>query len=337
MTINQIAFKIGNTKDWCFKSIEKKRNELKNYLFKLNQIQNFIVIFFYYYDLKSYFIRLFYSKSALHIFISHGYTRKFVNKKKNFKTFFKSVNFLLEITNIVYLLKLKRYLKIKHLKLVQNDFISNINFKFSFSIKKPNITILINYLKKMFRLKKVSVMCNFFLIKLFISLNNFFKYKTFLYLTVKFRLKPSFSKQCLQTTINSVAFNLLKLKKFEKNSFFKPSLNTFIKYIFSFSFNYAYTIATLTQFYIEHLNNHKYLNVLLHFIKNTIRYFSIKNFLNGVIIQIRGNLNKNARATHKLLTIGSTISRVKINSKLDFHQSVCYTQKGTFGLKVFVS
>lgn len=337
MTVNQTVFRIGATKDWYFKSIEKKRNELKNYLFKLNQIQNFIVIFFYYYDLKSYFIRLFFSKTALHIYLSHGYIRKFSNKKKIFKKSLKSVNFLLKITNITYFLKFKRYLKIKHLKLVSNDFDNNIDFKFGFNIKKPNITILINFLKKKCTLKKVSVLCNFFLKKFFISLTNFFNYKTFVYLTVKFRLKPSFNRQCLQTYVNNLAFNLLKLKKFEKNSFFKSSLNTFVKYIISFNFNYGYAIATFAQFYIEQLDNYKHLNFLLHFIKSIIQYFAIKNSINGVIIQIRGNLNKNSRATSKLLTIGSTISRVKINSKLDFYESVCFTPKGTFGVKVFVS
>lgn len=336
MTVNPTVFKIGITKDWCFKSMEKKRNELKNYLFKLNQIQNFILIFFYHYGLKSYFIRLFYSKTTLHLYISHSYSRKLLSKKIIYKTPYKSVNFLLKIINITYLLKFKRYLKIKHLKLVCDDFIKNINFKFNFSIKKLNIITLTNYLKKRIRLKKISSMCTFFLKKFFVSLNIFFENKTFLYLTVKFKLKPNINKQCLQTYINNLSFNLLKLKKFEKNSFFKASLNAFVKYIMSFSFNYSQNIGLFVQFFIEQLNNYKHLNSLLNFIKNIIKCFLIKTLVNGVIIEIRGNLSKNPRATNKFLKIGSTVSRVKIYSKIDFFESVCYTKKGTFGVKTFV-
>jgi hypothetical protein len=336
MTINPTVLKIGTTKDWCFKSIEKKRNELKNYLFKLNQIQNFILIFFYHYGLKSYFIRLFYSKTTLHIYISHSYSSKSFNKKIIFKTPYKSVPFLLKILNITFLLKLKRYLKIKHLKLARNDLINNVNFKFCFSIKKLNIITLTHYLKKKLKLKNVSSMCNFFLKKIFVSLNHFFDNKTFLYLTVKFRLKPNFNKQCLQSDISHLSFNLLRLKKFEKTSFFKASLTMFVKYIMSFSYNYASNIAIFAQFYIEQLNNYKHLNFLLNFIKNIIKCFVIKTLVNGVIIEIRGNLSKNPRATNKLLKIGQTLSRVKIHSKIDFCESVCYTKKGTFGIKVFV-
>lgn len=335
MTVNLTIFKIGTTKDWCFKSIEKKRNELKNYLFKLNQIQNFILIFFYYYGLKSYFIRLFYSKTSLHFYINHSYNHKLLNKKIIFKTSYKSVNFLLKIINITYLLKFKRYLKIKHLKSVCFNFVNNINFKFSFSIKKLNILTLTNYLKKKLKLKKVSSVYTFFLKKLFVSLNRFFGNKTFIYLTIKFGLKPNINKQCLQTYINNLSFNLLKLKKFEKNSFFKASLNTFVKYIMSSSLNYSYNIGTFIKFLIEQLNNYKHLNFLLNFIKNIIKCFIIKTFINGITIEIKGNLSKNPRATNKILKIGTTVSCVKIYSKIDFCESVCYTKKGTFGIKTF--
>lgn len=336
MTINPTIFKIGTTKDWYFKSIEKKRNELKNYLFKLNQIQNFISIFFYYYGLKSYFIRLFYSKTTLHIFISHSYNNnKFYNKKKFVKTSYKSVHFLLKIINVTYLLKLKRYLKIKYFKLAFNDFRNNINFKFGFSIKKLNIVTLINYLKKKIKLKTISSLYNVFLKKIFVSLNYFFNSKTFLYLTIKFKFKPNINKQCLQIYVNNISFNLLKLKKFEKNSFFKTSLNIFVKYIMSSSNNYSQNISTFTQFFIEQLNNYKHLNFLLNFIKNIIKCFLIQSLINGVIIEIRGNLSKNPRATSKVLKIGQTVSRVKIYSQIDFCESICYTKKGTFGIKVF--
>lgn len=336
MTINPTVFKIGTTKDWYFKSIEKKNNEFKNYLFKLNQIQNFISIFFYYYGLKSYYTRIFYSKITLHIYINHSYSRKLFNKNFFFKMSSKSINFLLKIINITFLLKFKRYVKIKHLKLICSDFISNVNFKFGFSIKKLNILTLTSYLKKKLKFKKISSVCNFFLTKFLISLNRFLNHKTFLYLTVKFKLKPNVNQQCLQTYINNLSFNFLKLKKFEKNNLFKTSLNIFVKQTLSFSYNYAYNIALFVQFFIEHLNSYKNLNFLLNFIKNIIQCFAIKILVNGVIIQIRGNLSKNSRATSKLLKIGSTVSQVKIDSKLDFCQSVCYTKKGTFGLKIFV-
>lgn len=335
MTINFNVFRIGVTKDWYFKSIEKKRNELKIYLFKLNQIQNFILIFFYYYGLKTYFIRLFYNKMTLYVYVNHSLIKLLI-KNNVVKTTYKSIPFLFKIVNIASLLKFKRYIKIKHINLIRNSYINNQNFKFNFSIKNLNFVNITKYLKKKLQLNTLSYVCNFFLKKYFLSLSKFFNHKTLLYLIIKYIIKPNFNKQCVKTNIRSLSFNLLKLKKFEKNNFFKLGLNNTVKYFLSLNQNCANNIAVLIQFLIEQLNNLKNLNYLLNFIENLIKCFLIKVLINGVLIKMKGNLSKNTRAIKKSLTIGRPISCVKINSQLDFHRLTIYTKKGTIGIKVFI-
>lgn len=91
-----------------------------------------------------------------------------------------------------------------------------------------------------------------------------------------------------------------------------------------------------TELFLEQLNNPKYLNILFSFIKNFIKNFFIKTSITGLLIKIRGNLTKNPRATKKFIIVGKSLSCTKINSMLNFDESVCYTKKGTLGLKIYI-
>ena len=339
MTINPTIYRLGIIKDWCFKCVEKKANEFRIYQFKLNQIQNFLFIFFYYYDLKLYFTRLFYNNINIHIFITHSYSyqKKSLMKKKYLKVLpYKSKNFILKLINIIELLKLIRFIKLKYLKLLSSDLTKDLNFKFHFSVKRQNFKVFKKYLRTKYQFKNFLKVCDFFLKKCLISLSNYLNNKTYVFLTIKYVLKPSLNNYYLKKNKTILSFNFLKFKKFEKRYFFKPIINLFTKYLLSSCKNYSYNISMFTQLFLEQLHNPKYLNILFSFIKNFIKHFFIKTSITGLLIKIRGNLTKNPRATKKSIIVGKSLSCTKINSMLNFHESVCYTKKGTLGLKIYV-
>lgn len=336
--LNPIVLKLGVVKDWCYKSIEKKQNELKTYLFKLNQIQKFLNIFFYYYGFRSFFIRLFFNKNTLHIFLNKGYylhliqnyRDKFFIKKRKI-TF--SANFILKLLNFFNLLKYKRYLKLKYQKFQNKYFLNDLNFKFNFTIKRLYFVNFVDYLKKKLYSKKVLTLSDLFLKKCFITLNVFLNSRTSIYLTIKYLLKPNLITYYLKKFKNNISFNLIKLKKFENYFYFSTSFNWFLQYLL-FNQNFAYNLSKLIQFYVEQLSNFKFLNSLLYFVTNLINFFLINNVLKGIRIEIKGILGKTARSKVKVLKLGQFVSYVKIFSKLDFYHSVIFTKKGTFGLKI---
>lgn len=339
MTINPTIFRLGITKDWCFKCVEKKANEFKTYVFKLNQIQNFLSIFFYHYGLKLHFIRLFYNNLNIHIFVTHthSYRIRIIRKTKISKVLpYRSKNFVLKIINIIQLLKLIRFIKLKYFKTLSSYLAKDLNFKFYFSVKRQNLKVFKRYLKTKYQLKVFSNVCDFFLKKCLISLNNYLGNKTSVVLTIRHALKPNLNNYLLKKHKTNLCFNLLKLKKFEKKHFFKPIVNEFVKYLLSSYQNYSYNMLTFTQLFFEQFNNPKYLNILLSLIKNIIRHFFMKTSIIGLVMKIKGNLTKNPRATNKSIIVGKPIGCTKINSMVNFHEVVCYTKKGTLGFKISI-
>ena len=148
MTFNTHKFSTGLIIDWNFKYIEKTNKELKIYSYITYQLYNFLVTFFYFYGFKVLFIRLFFDKFSLYVFISYFYQFKnYRNKNKNSYTKILKLN-KNNVNKKLYLYKLlqrKRYVKLKFLKNLK--FYKNINFKFFYSLKRVKIFNFLTYLK----------------------------------------------------------------------------------------------------------------------------------------------------------------------------------------------
>ena len=129
--------------------------------------------------------------------------------------------------------------------------------------------------------------------------------------------------------------NLIKLRKFENNLMFKELINFICK---SKTLKIkAYILTEFLKTKLEQLKNLKFFNFFFIFVTNCLKYFLINNkIVKGIKIIIKGNLTKKQRAVKKTLKIGKDINNSKINLNLSFHQSCCYTKKGTFGIKTII-
>ena len=76
-------------------------------------------------------------------------------------------------------------------------------------------------------------------------------------------------------------------------------------------------------------------NFTLYVFKNIINNIFINpKYIKGINVQLNGNLGKKPRSLQKIIQLGKNIGNVKLNSKIEFCETTCYTKKGTFGIKI---
>jgi small subunit ribosomal protein S3 len=57
--------------------------------------------------------------------------------------------------------------------------------------------------------------------------------------------------------------------------------------------------------------------------------------INGMKVLIKGRLNGRPRSSSKLLQVGK-VSLQTLDAKINYSQSVAFSQHGTFGIKVWI-
>jgi len=179
-----------------------------------------------------------------------------------------------------------------------------------------------------------NILINLFIKKLLIFLNHFLK-NINIVLTLK-QTNINNTIKFLKTNKKELSFNIINLKNFQHNSFFEPGINL-IYNLLKNNNNIAFVISTYLSLELSKLKNPKFFNFFLKYIINSLKYFCINsNIIKGITISIKGNLGRKPRALTKNYIIGKKISKLKINSNLNFYESTCYTKKGTFGIKTWV-
>ncbi len=174
---------------------------------------------------------------------------------------------------------------------------------------------------------------NSFTTNFFNSLHFFINKNIKIFLTLN-QLNQNNYQENNKDKIKFLKKNLIKLRKYKQNKFFKEGVN-----ILFMSTTQIQKANLLTQFISTHLSKSKKKhNLFLKFVKTTLTLFTSNKFsiLKGIKIKISGRLNGRPRARNKIITIGQGVPIITLNSNIDYAESTAYTSNGTLGVKVWV-
>ena len=126
---------------------------------------------------------------------------------------------------------------------------------------------------------------------------------------------------------------LRSFKKFLKDPFQKNLVK--LLFIITFERDSSKLLADLISLYlVKNKKRHSYLIFLLKTVLTTLIPINFSK-IKGVKIVITGRFNGAPRAKKQNLTIGVTPLQ-SLNSVISYHNSIAFTQNGTFGIKVWI-
>jgi ribosomal protein S3 len=177
-----------------------------------------------------------------------------------------------------------------------------------------------------------NVKINSFLTKFFESLSLFTHNKTNISLTLN-KLNSNIKQDITKKKVKILKKNLVKLRRYEQNEFFKEGINTL--FLCSTRKNSAKLLSHFIAIQLKKLKRH---NFFLRFIKNTLLLFNTMTFskLEGIKIKIKGRFNKAPRARHKIIAVGNDVPALTLKAKIDYAETTSFAQNGTFGVKVWI-
>lgn len=338
---NPNILRIAKVKEWKSRYIEKKASESSTLMFRDLEIQKFIYQFFSKNELKIQNIRVYYSESSLHIYISFYNSLKptFFNKKtklyhkNNLSNLFqKKVIRMKQSTAKKNLYRLKTYRKAflnsSQSKIFQNYYLLNEKTQRLENLKNYKLYIdKINH-KTLNRNKP-----NLFVSKILKGLELFTQGKHNIFLNLQQVNKEA---NILQIVSNKNKFQLkksfVKLRKFQHSAFFDNGFN--MLYNFVVNKQDPSFLSEVIAFYLKKL---KRPNFFLRFLKLTLKSLATEKLskFERIQIKIKGRFNGAPRASHKFINIGKSIPVQTLNSDINYGESVAYTSNGTFGIKVW--
>lgn len=347
---NPNILRLGQTKEWKSKYIEKKSNELFGYTFNDLEIQKFIYKFFEENGLSVDNCKISQSENFLHIFVSYFIlprTKQYINQTNSQQ----KVKIAFKKKKSIKFLKKKASLKknISNYNLYNQKYFSDKideNLKYDESFNKINNHYFLD--KKFRRLNSIDdfkkykninnyknithTKTNLFIKKIFESVHLFLKKRT----TIKLSLKQLNTDNAVVKTFsekkkNLISTNLLKLHKFQKNDFFKVGVT--LLYSCVTNNKSSELLAQYIAFYLKLFKRHKF---FLNFLKNTLKIFLNKNFSNikRIKISVKGRFNGAPRAKTTSLSVGVPPS-LTLNSDINYSESTSFTSNGTFGIKIW--
>ena len=338
---NPNILRLGKLKEWKSKYIEKKTTESSAMIFRDLEIRKFVFQLFSKNDVKVQNCKTYYSEDSLHIYVSYYNKTEpmlLIDKvimqptkliSKGFKKKFTSVR---KVTVKKELYKTKTYRKIfnKHLKKesFQNPYLLNKKTQRLNAVKTfQNYTDGKNY-KTLDKQSK-----NLFISKILKGLTLFTNKKQNIFLNLKQVNKETlFLKKISKKNKHKIGKNLTKLRKFQKNEFFKKGFN--LLYNFITEPQGPIFLAEFTALFLKKL---KRPNFFLRFLKSALKTLAAKKFsqFKRIQIKIKGRFNGAPRSTYKFINIGKNIPALTLNSKIDYGETTAYTSNGTFGIKVW--
>ena len=343
-SVNPNNLRIGNINDWSLKFIEKKSIEFKTYSFLNNELLYFFKCYFNYYGLLLVFFRLFLNVKALTLFLIYNLFEKTDLKNNQFlkyNNFYSNLNNcykkLLSISSLKKIkIFYKNYFFIQFFNSVLVGFYKKINFNYKTCFIKEDFLNIVSNIRIKYKTKLLQNSINLFLSKLYIIMKYYFKQKLFLKIILKQLLKNSYFTKTLNKNLRKeLLLKILKLRKFEKNNFF----NLFLNLIFKTSNEkktILFSIAKILNIKFSKINTLKNINLFINFFRNLIKYF-LKNKINNLTIDIKGNILKKKESVKKSINFGSFLNFTKINNDLWFFDFSCFTKKGIFGIKIYIN
>ncbi len=346
---NPIILRIDKTYASKAKYIEKKSLESPIYNFKNIEIENFIKQFFNSYGLTTHDLKLSFFNSTLYIFLSYFSTLKanyiiknIIHENRKIKFVPRKVKYSKDYVKLINHTRKRQFYKKALKNYKENNYKSQPNntiLKISKTSKKiPSATRarFLKYFANYNTAKKhnniSSSNSDTFLTKFFESLALFIRKKINFSLVLK-PINAEIKQEITKKNIKALKKNLVRLRKYEKNKFFKEGID--IMFLSVIQKNSAELLA---KFIAQELQKQKRHNFFIRFLKNTLTQFHTKTFssIQGIKVQIKGRFNGALRARHKILKIKNGVPAMTINSKIDYFEASSFTANGTFGVKVWV-
>ena len=322
---NPNILRLGVTKNWKYKYLEKKSSELPLYDFKSFEIEKLVNKFFNDNNLFVNNCKISYSyDNIVQIFISYYAAIELESLIKNLKTnseisptkfAYKMFNYVKKLSKWqkkpIKVIK-KRVRKLYYQKVKKNFKMSNKNDCF-----KNSSLGMIGFIKKL--CESISLFLNS-KVKIVVTLQQLNK-----------KLKKKVNKQ----EVYLLKRQLAKFDKYDpknRNKFLKDGLN--ILYLCSQQPNSANLLAEFIANKLKKLKQHTF---FFRFIKSGLSTFrnNTSTKLKGVKIKIKGRINRARRAKYKFFKIGKELPIMSINSKIDYAEKTAYTRNGTLGIKVW--
>ena len=347
---NENILRLGKTKEWKSKYIEKKSNESSVFAFKDLELQKFIYKFFSQSGLSVNNCKITFSEKFLHIFVSY-FTLPTANssiyqdnsrqkikisfkKKKSKRCNTKENALKKKISN--YFIYNKKHFHENIYKIIGVNKYENVINHYYFIDKRFRRLALVNFYNDYSDIKNYTniahLKTNLFIKRLLKILNLFLGKKKAIRLSLEqLNNDSSILKTLSNKKKNLIITNLLKLRKFQKNDFFKVGVT--LIYCCVSSDKSSEMLAKYIAYYFKIFKRHKF---FLNFLKNTLKIFVNKNFseIKRIKISIKGRFNGAPRAKKHVIEIGTPPS-MTLNSKINYSESTSFTSNGTFGIKVW--
>jgi hypothetical protein len=340
--VNPIIFRLSYTNHWACKYVEKKSVESALCDYKNIEVQKFIIRFFNFYGLIVQDLKISYLNSSLNIFVSYFPTLKISYlisddlKNQKFRLDSKKISATNRINNkTIKDTKYNKYQELEYTCLSHKDKNIQTLQKEKQTLKLRRIKFLRYYkncvltqkYKSIYKIKN-----NFFLHKFFESLSAFIDHKFNINLTTK-QLNHSIKQKFNQKNVKVLKKDLIKLRKYDRNEFFKEGIN--LLFLCSTHRNSAKLLSYFIAFQLKKFKRH---NFFLRFIKSVLVLFNNKIFskLKGIKIKVKGRFNKAPRARSKIIKIGHDVPVLTLKSKINYAETTSFTANGTFGVKVWI-
>jgi ribosomal protein S3 len=338
---NPNILRISKTCNWKSKYTEKKPSEFSLYVNHDIEIQKFVVKFFKDSGLTVQSCNLNYSNDILNLYITYhqNFDSLFLITKINKA---QKINFVKNKYGVnnnrsTFLKNIKNYHEYE--SVYYKKILTKTTCKF---LSKKNTPLmkrlkLLNYYKKYLQLKNnynvYEITSNPFLSKLFEGISLFLN-KTIKVNLILRPLNKDIQRNLTKKQHTLLKKKLVKLRKYQKNEFFKEGVN--LAFLSTNSRNSADLIANFISTNLRKLKRH---NFFLKFIKSTFTTFISKTFsskIYGIKIKVKGRFNGAPRAKSRMINIGKDMPVLTLKSKINYSETTAYTLNGTFGVKVWV-
>nr|YP_005090350.1 ribosomal protein S3 [Phaeodactylum tricornutum]ADY18526.1 ribosomal protein S3 [Phaeodactylum tricornutum] len=355
---NPTIFRLGKTKKWKSKYIEKKSPESALYAFRDLEIRKFINKILKDKGLLIHNCQLRYLENELHIFLSYCITAKALatikihHKGQGVKLKLQKTNFTENFREKYFTLekKLKRY--VHYQRIIENchytttvkKYLGKKQFsKGKIAIKKSHCSLKYRRARILPRYKVAwsankyqnisvrEIKMDAFWNCVSKSISFFTNSKLDIFLNLKQLNKPT------RIRFTKIQIRILKkiigqLRKYKHSAFFEEGINLILEYTLN-----SQPSNLLAEFVANELRKQKRHNFFLGFIKSALHLLNNNIFVSqkNIKLMIKGRFNGTPRAKKRVMIIGKGVSVLSIKSNLDYAETVSYTSNGTFGVKIW--
>jgi ribosomal protein S3 len=338
---NPTILRIGNLNEWKSKYIKKKPTESPTMIFRDLEIRKFIYQLFSKNGLSIQNFKMYYSESALHVYISYYNAIKLTGLNEKAKTRYSNVESKLLEKTITQLRQNTLRKQIYRTKAYKTSFMEPLQMKMFqkhyLLSKKSQRSLTAEHFKNYIKEKAVQMSDypnkDLFTSKILKGLSLFTCKKQNIFLNLRQTNKETILLQALlKQNRSKLKESIIKLRKFQQNEFFKKGVN-----ILFTSLNSSQSSLFLAEFIALYLRKLKRPNFFLRFLKLTLTIMISGKFsqLERVQIKIKGRFNGAPRSTHKFVNVGKNIPVSTFNAQINFGETTAYTANGSFGIKVW--